>query len=129
MITQIDRSTCRLLRDKINESLKDLAEELGVNIEAGNASYTNENATVKLKVSTKNIDGTVNSKEADDFKRCASSWGLTPEDLNREFTIHGKTYKIVGANPRASRYPINAKRVSDGKGFKLAAFQVQLALK
>lgn len=129
MIQSIDRSTCRLLRDKINESLQELAQELGVTIEAGNASFTNSNVTFKVNIATKNEDGSVNTKEAEDFRRYAARYGLKPDDLGREFTSNGKRFKITGAKPRASRYPILAERIPDGKGYKFAPFQVQVALK
>jgi len=121
MITRIDRPTCRLLRERINESLQTLADELGVEIEAGNASYSGANATFKLLISTKNTDGTVNSKEAENFKVYAYRWGLSPDDLYKTFDSKGETYKITGASPRASRYPILAERVSDSREFKFPA--------
>jgi len=132
MITQIDRSVCRLLRERLDISLKALAEELGVEIEAGNASFNGSNATFKLKISTKNNDGTVNSKEAEDFKMYAFRWGLKPEDLNKEVIINGETYRISGAKPRSSKYPILAEQLTGsraGTTFKFTPFRIQLALK
>jgi len=128
MIKTINREACKILRDVMNEALQEVAEKMGVKIEVGNASFTSSNITFKVSVATTNDDGTVNSKEAEAFKTYAFRWGLSPDDLNKTFVSGGKTYKITGASPRASRFPILAERVPDGKGFKFPADTVKRLL-
>ena len=59
----------------------------------------------------------------------AESYGLAPSDLGREFTARGETFRITGLNPNRPRYPVDAERLPDRRGFKLAADMVAMHLK
>jgi hypothetical protein len=70
-------------------------------------------------------NGIVASKEASDFKRLASKYGLSPDDLGKEFVgVNGKKFKLLGCKPRSSKYPLVAEEVGSGKKFKLTTAAV-----
>lgn len=119
-----DKAAVRTLRDQIQAALDELSEQLDVQIKLGSATFTSENITFKMEVASLNDDGEAISRMVTDFQRMASLYGLKPEDLNREFTMRGNTYKVVGAVPRRSKYPLVCE--CNGKRFKFAAETVKM---
>lgn len=53
-----------------------------------------------------------------DFKRAAHLVGLEPGDYGRIFQLKGQDYAVVGLNLGRPKFPIDIKRVADGKLFK-----------
>lgn len=127
MVTELTRSNLRDMERDINEALKPIAEKYGVVMNAGGGSFEPTNARLHLSIATKGKGGSVNTREAEDFKRNAFRYGLKPEDLGREFTEGGHTYKIVGCKPKSYQYPILCVR--DGsKTYKMPADRVARGL-
>jgi hypothetical protein len=120
-INSFDRSTVVLIANDIQSALAKVANQYGVNIKVGNASFSPTNFTTKITVSTISKDGTVMGKEASDFDRYAFMFGITDYKVGDEFEFRDETYKIVGMLPRSKKYPVLAKSVSSGKTFKFPA--------
>jgi hypothetical protein len=120
-IEYFDRTKVKLIRNRINETLESLGEELGITFEAGNASFSEKNGNFKLNmVIGSGEEASENSAEAEDFRRHAVLWGLSPDDLGKTVTnFDGDQFVIVGAKPRSKKYPILAQKISDGKTYKL----------
>ena len=115
----------RIVEDNLDGALDDIQE--GLQVKLGNASYTSGDIfpiAFKCEVSATNEDGTVETKEARDFKQLAEIYGLSPDDLGREFTTwDGKTFKITGLSRRRRKFPISA--TMNGKSYKFPAEQVK----
>lgn len=122
-ITRFDRTTCRLVRERIDAALADLGAELGLDISAGSGSFDAGFYRVKVTCAVKHDDGTVETPEATAFKRLATLYGLKADDLGREFTSRGKTFKVTGLKTRAKKYPVLATD-SEGKTYKFPAARV-----
>lgn len=112
-----DKARLRQLRPQIEAALQDLAEKEQLSISLGSARFTSDNVTFKLELSTVNNDGTVNTKEGEDFKFYASRYGLKPEALGATFRHAGDVYTIKGCKPRSHKYPILGVN-SNGKTYK-----------
>lgn len=124
----IDRNRCKQIRKELEialEAFNDNNPDLKATV--GNASFSQHNATFKIEIAAVNTDGSVETKEARAFKQCAGILGLAPENLGDIFTVRGQSYQIVGANMRASKYPILGAR-GDGKVFKFPVATVIRAL-
>lgn len=120
-----------LLRNDINEALREVAARRGVTLKVGSGSYdmNEQYGSFKLEVGAVNsATGEVATKDSESFKRYAASYGLAPDDLNREFRHGMDTFKITGLNTRRPKNPISAIRVRDGAGFKFTANAVCNAL-
>jgi len=117
-ITEFDRPTIKRLRSEIDDALLELSEKYGIEIKTGSASFSNTNVTFKLELATVGSDGEVNTKEMDDFRHNAWRFGLSEDDLGKEFTHRGNRYRVVGMKPRSPKYPIIAERIGDGARFK-----------
>lgn len=115
-----------VLRPQILEALEALAP-LGVTFTLGNCRYGENSGKFELQFGTVNDDGTANTKAMDDFKRYASRYGLSPDDLGRTFVQNGRRFEIVGAKPTNTKYPILAND-STGRTFKFPAWTVKAQL-
>jgi len=115
-ITIIDRKTIISLRDQIEERLAQLGEDLGIELTLGKGTYSDEGFGHFSKLSIKVIGGT--TQEELDFMAYANMVGLEPSDFGMEFTQRGDTYTLCGLKTRNRKFPILAKKASDGKIYK-----------
>ena len=117
-IKQFDRQEVRILGEAIESALQKVGDQYGVHIIRGNGRFDPTNLTLKIEASIVGENGEVVTKEAKDFKKFATMYGLNPSDLNKTFTTwNGKQFEITGLSLRKSKNPILAKKVSTGKTF------------
>jgi hypothetical protein len=126
-LKSFDRQTIRLLRERIDSALHQIAQEYGISITAGNARFTPENVRLKLELAVIGENG-VESIAAVDFRKYAILLGLKSEDLGKTFLFRGKPYTIVGAKTSSHKYPILAKN-KNGKVYKFQSQDVMRLLK
>lgn len=114
-ITKFDRINVNSVADDAGEALKAVAEHYGLILKPGRGTYDPSAGTFTTKwiFVCEGEDGV-----PADFARNAPRYGLTVEDYNREFSTHTGTYRVTGINPRRRKYPISAKCVKTGKGYK-----------
>jgi len=115
----LDRNTVKMISNDIEKALGDVANKYNVVINRGNASFTSDNMTLKLNVSTIGNDGNVMTKEATDFNTYASMNGVT-KSLGDIITHGGHNYKLVGWKPRSKKYPVLVEKITTGKKFKFS---------
>ena len=126
--TEIDRPALREIRAALEEKLSALGSELGIDFSIGSARFSPSNATIKLELALINEDGSIETREAKDFKDYCFRYGMTPDDLGKEVTMPGgKRFTIIGCKPRSHKYPIILQR-ADGKRWKYGAALVRQAL-
>ncbi|MBC8428244.1 hypothetical protein H8D04_00030 [bacterium] len=113
----LDRNTVKMISNDIEKALGDVANKYNVVINRGNASFTSDNMTLKLNVSTIGNDGNVMTKEATDFNTYASMYGIT-KSLGDVVNYMGGEYKIVGFKPRSKKYPVIVEKLNDGGRYK-----------
>ena len=125
---KIDKALLAKTRIHIDNALEDVGKELGISLKAGSCSYTPSNFTFKLEGSLIGDDGIAVTKGAGAFKLLAHSYGLKAEHLHKEFKDDGDTYRIVGLNPKARKFPIQARRISDGAIYKFPIDTIRFAM-
>jgi len=123
---QIDRSSLRLAMSELEKVMKPVCDKLGLSLKMGGGSFTPQNAVCKFTIAVQDGSGNAVTREAEDFKRYAKSYGLSPDDLHRTFIYAGRQYKILGLAPRSAKYPILAER--DGKTVKMPLESVKAGL-
>jgi hypothetical protein len=128
MATNISKDLLQALRSDINAALKAVGEKHGVELSAGNASFTPMNATFKLEVRTIAADGVAVTKEQADLKARRALLGLTEEHLTQVFTLGRDSYTLHGYRSKAQSKPFLIKRVSDDKVFIVDEPTVRRAL-
>jgi hypothetical protein len=129
-ITEFDNSNVDTVRTAIDAAIQTVAKEYGVQLTAGNLSYSPTNCTVKVECAIISAEGNVHTREAEDFKRYCHRYELQEEDLGKVFedTHSGERYKIIGCKPRSTKYPLIVQSVNTGKRYKFPASRVKRAL-
>ena len=94
---KFDKPTARKIRDAMQEAL-DKADVNGVTIEIGNCSFTEGEATYKVKVL---IDG-AKSRDEEALEQMASLMGLNTYKIA---TLQGMRVSLVSYNSRARKRP------------------------
>ena len=116
-IKQFDKTNLQALRVEMDNALQAISNKYGITIKAGNASYSGNECTFKVKCNTKATDGTVITKEAKDWDRYKGLHGVDHLSVGDKITIQGSPYILTGFNSRARKAPINFKN-SVGSGYK-----------
>lgn len=120
MSHNITKEHLRAVKSRLEEPLKEVAKELGIDLKWGAGRY-GENGSLKLELAALGDGGRPITTESKNFALFCSEIGLEPEDLYGTFTQGGETYRITGFNARAPKMPLQAERVSDGASMKFRA--------
>ena len=126
-IRQLDRLTVQYIRQRIQGSLTQLAEELKIQIGLGNCTVRPTNCRFQLHLAVLDSKGKPIQEEIEAFKRNALLFGFEEADLGKEIVIQGKVCTISGFNPKSQRCPVLAKS-KDGKVNKFSCRVVLEAL-
>jgi len=131
-IARINKEVVQMLRREIDDVLNrgeitSLAAKYDLVFKAGNAKFSDNTVTFTLDISTKTPSGEVNTKEAESFKKLATSYGLHPEQLGAKFEDAGRIFQITGLKPSASKYPVIVKCMNDGKIYRMSEVRVTAA--
>ena len=124
----ITKAKVQVVRDDVNKAIEKALAKHGLVGSLKNLTYSSDSITIqKFTISVKG-SGVVDefAKEASDFKRYAKLYNMSESDLGAKVEISGKTYTIIGAKPRATRYPIIVE--NNGKYYKMADTVVARAL-
>ena len=121
-INQFDRQTLRALRVDLDNAMATIASKYGIQLSAGNISFTSETATIKVAAGIiKN--GTVVTAEAKAFNQYKSLVGLEAFNVGDTIQIQGKEYTIKGYKPRSMAAVVIER---DGRGYKVTVDMVKM---
>lgn len=112
----------QILRDDINAALLELAVKHGLEIHAGDCTFTDKDCSFKLKVFTENKEQRLATKKATQLAHLKS---FCPELVDKKIClkqrkrggIQSKTFDVVGFNISASKNCIMIKCIDDGKTY------------
>jgi hypothetical protein len=121
-INQFDRQTLRALRVDLDNAMATIASKYGIQLSAGNISFTPETATIKVAAGIiKN--GTVVTAEAKAFNQYKRLVGLEAFNVGDTIQIQGKEYTIKGYKPRSMAAVVIER---DGRGYKVTVDMVKM---
>lgn len=122
----------KTLRVDINAALAEIAKKHGVVVRAGNCSYTNLTATMKLEMAITGGDATVDPatvKARQDYLKNSIYFDLPVEWLDKSFVRRGGVKVTVqGLMPKRQKHPVLVKQ-EDGKQILLSVEEVTFHLK
>lgn len=127
----MNKSTIKQIRKDIDAALESVEEKHGITLELGNIRYSDFQFTTKLKAT---VVGDAGDEDLAKFKAALAKNPLqfeeiAEEDFGEEFEFHGETFKLVGLNPRAKKFPLIGEKISrsDNRRYKmpLAAYTRQ----
>ena len=114
IINNIDRSTHRYVQERIEKALKDLGNELGLDLNSGAGTYGGNTATFKISANVRTTASGMSGAEVE-WRRFANWNDIDPESFGKTFAFSGETYKVEGWRPKAPVYPVLARSVKTGK--------------
>jgi len=122
-ISSFDRQTLRSLRTDLDSAMAAIASKYGIQLSAGNISFTSETATIKVQAGIiKN--GAVMTAEAKAFDQYKRLVGLGAFNVGDSINIQGKQYTITGYKPRSRKSPVCITR--EGRGYKVSVDMVKM---
>ena len=117
-IKEFNKGNLQALRTELDALHKALEKKYGIELKVGNASYSNNEVTFKLKANTIGEGGTVVTKEALNWPLYASMNGLGQLALGDKVALDGSIYEITGWNTRARKSPVMIKDIKTGASYK-----------
>jgi hypothetical protein len=125
-----NRQDLRLLRTEMETALSQVADRHTVQFRVGSIRYEGDGTQAKIQVEVFSMEnGSPVTPELRDLRIMAQTWdGVEPEDLDRPLELAGSTCRLTGYRARAKKYPVLAKRCTDGKTFAFPATTVQAAI-
>ena len=124
-VTNFDKPTIKAIRMAMDNALATVEKEYGITISTGNARFSGNEVTFKVKANTKSADGTVNTKEAQMWDLYAPTHGLGHLKVGDTINLQGKSFTIAGYNTRARKSPINITD-QNGRGYKCSVAMVKM---
>ena len=115
-INNFDRATARVLREEMNRAFKSIEAKYGITLSAGNISFSNNEASIKVKANTIGDNGQVETKEARNWGVYAEFNGLGGLKVGDTIDLQGKSFTIKGWNTRARKSPV---QIEDAQGLSL----------
>lgn len=112
----ITKETIETIRGRMDETMTAIAKEFGFEFKPKNCTYNEELIHYHADLFAPDPSGLGRAQIL--FERWCEDYGLQADDFGKQFTSQGEKFTITGLNPTRPKYPINAKRASDGRGFK-----------
>lgn len=126
-ITEFSRESLRVLRERIDEALAGLGDELGLTLRAGSCSFDAATATFKLNAAVGEDVSVTDARNRRDYDRFAIQYGVDAP-IDSLFRVNGIKFRLTGLNPGRPKFPFSVVNVATGKAFKMTAAQVKSGL-
>ena len=124
-ITNFDKPTIKAIRMAMDNALATVEKEYGITIKTGNARFSGDEVTFKVKANTMGDNGTVNTREANMWNLYADMNGLGHLSVGDTVNLQGKSFTIAGWNTRARKSPVNITD-AQGRGYKCSVEMVKM---
>ena len=109
----------------MDAALAKVSKEYGIKISTGNARFSADEVTFKVKANVIGTGGVVKTKEADNFELYKNSIGLEWLEVGDQILLQGKYFTLKGYNTRARKSPIQIED-SNGRGYKCSVEMVKM---
>mgnify|MGYP005699540633 FL=1 len=124
-ISKLDKPSIKAIRLAMDKALAEVEAQYGIKISTGNARFTADEVTFKVKANVIDKFGTVLSKEAQAWDLYAPTQGLDHLSVGDSVQLQGKSFTIKGYNTRARKSPINIED-SSGRGYKCSVSMLKM---
>jgi hypothetical protein len=124
-ISKLDKPSIKAIRLAMDKALAEVEAQYGIKISTGNARFTADEVTFKVKANVIDKFGTVLSKEAQAWELYAPTQGLDHLSVGDTVQLQGKSFTIKGYNTRARKSPINIED-NNGRGYKCSVSMLKM---
>ena len=125
-VTNFDKPTIKAIRMAMDQALATVANEYGITINTGNARFSGNEVTFKVKANT--VDGATGNaitKEAQTFELVKHQEGIGHLSVGDTVTLQGKEFILKGFNTRARKSPIQIED-QQGRGYKCSVQMLKM---
>ena len=123
-VSNFDKPAIKAIRIAMDEALAKVEKQYGIKISTGNARFSGDEVTFKVKANTIGTGGQVQTREAQNWAMMAGVNGLGHFSVGDTIQLQGKSFTIKGWNTRARKSPINIED-QNGRGFKCSVNMVK----
>ena len=110
----------------MDNALAQVAQEYGITINTGNARFSGNEVTFKVKANTvDSTTGTAITKEAQTFELVKHQEGIGHLSVGDTVILQGKEFILKGYNTRARKSPIQIED-QQGRGYKCSVNMLKL---
>ena len=124
-VTNFDKPTIKAIRLAMDSALAQVEKDYGIKISTGNARFSGNEVTFKVKANTVTSNGVANTKEADNWELYKNTIGLGWLNVGDQIMLQGKYFTLKGYNTRARKSPINIED-TQGRGYKCSVEMVKM---
>jgi len=125
-VQQFDKQNLRAIRTAMDNALAQVAQQYGITINTGNARFSGNEVTFKVKANTVDgATGTAITKEARMFELVKQQEGIGHLSVGDTITLQGKDFILKGYNSRARKSPIQIEDMQ-GRGFKCSVNMLKM---
>lgn len=118
-IQRFDRMQVRAVSAAFYETLQELADALGLQLQQGGTRYSSDEMALNFTLRVAD-DGSGTSPEQRDWELYAPSLGLKAEWYGRDILVRSRPAKIVAIKPRNRKYPVIVQ-TQNGRRYKYPA--------
>ena len=126
-ITEFNKANLKALRVELEAAHAAIEKKFGIQLKAGNISFSGTEANIKLKANTIGANGMTVSKEARAWDLYAQMGGYDHLKVGDKVILQGQTLTIKGYNSRAPKSPIQIED-AQGRTYKCSELAIQRAL-
>ena len=124
-ITNFDKPTIKAIRVAMDDALAQVEKAYGIKISTGNARFSGNEVTFKVKANTVTSAGNAITKEAQMFDIVKHQEGIGHLSVGDIVTLQGKQFTLKGFNTRARKSPINIEDMQ-GRGYKCSVQMLKM---
>ena len=124
-VTNFDKPTIKAIRLAMDSALAQVEKDYGIKISTGNARFSGNEVTFKVKANTVTSGGKAITKEAQMFDIVKHQEGIGHLSVGDTVTLQGKSFTITGYNTRARKSPINIEDMQ-GRGYKCSVSMLKM---
>jgi hypothetical protein len=122
-ISQFNRQSCISLRAEMDAAFESINKKFGIKLSAGNISFTNTTATIKVTAATISAEGHAITAEVQAFNEYKNAYGLGSYAVGQTIQLEGKNYTIAGLKPRC-KSPLIIERLGQKYRISVPTFQL-----
>jgi|TARA_R110002153_G_scaffold599_3_gene2829 hypothetical protein len=116
-VSNFDKPSIKAIRMAMDIALAKVEKQYGIKISTGNARFSGDEVTFKVKANTIGSGGKAITKESQAWGLHANLHGLGHFSVGDTIQLQGKSFTIKGWNTRARKSPINIED-QNGRGYK-----------
>lgn len=116
----IDSRTCKEFRQKANEALKSVADEMGFDLTIGNISFSSVDFSTKIKGTLRMTKSGITGQQKK-FEQLCGRYGLKKEHYGATFMLYGNVYRVIEFNTKARKYPVVCETLPEGVRQRISA--------